>query len=72
MARATPRRSFAAGSTRKALTSGHSEGLRAVRTFDGFAAVSQAAFAVEEGETVRAMGPNRSGKSTIFNDIAGM
>jgi hypothetical protein len=41
----------AAGSAREVLTGGSSEGLGAVRTFDGFAAVSKAACAVEEGET---------------------
>jgi len=72
MARGTPRRSFAAGSDWVALTSGPSESLGTVRTFDGFAAVWKAAFAVEEGETTPLMGPNRSGKSTIFIGIAGV
>jgi branched-chain amino acid transport system ATP-binding protein len=40
--------------------------------FDGFTAVSDVSFLVEEGEILGLIGPNGSGKSTTFNCVAGM
>src|SRR5262245_7966428 len=42
------------------------------KTFDGFTAVSDVSFLVEEGEILGLIGPNGSGKSTTFNCVAGM
>ncbi len=41
------------------------------KTFDGFAAVSDARLEVEKGEVVAVIGPNGAGKTTLFNLITG-
>jgi len=41
------------------------------KTFDGFAAVSDAQLGVEKGEVVAVIGPNGAGKTTLFNLITG-
>ncbi|MDQ1330041.1 MAG: transporter ATP-binding protein [Thermodesulfobacteriota bacterium] len=47
----------------------HVENLQ--KTFDGFAAVSDAQLEVEKGEVVAVIGPNGAGKTTLFNLITG-
>src|SRR6266540_5519499 len=42
------------------------------KRFGGFTAVKQVAFEVREGEILGLIGPHGSGKSTIFNCIAGL
>ncbi|MDP3285215.1 MAG: ABC transporter ATP-binding protein [Desulfobacterales bacterium] len=41
------------------------------KSFDGFAAVSDAQLRVEKGEVVAVIGPNGAGKTTLFNLITG-
>lgn len=41
------------------------------KSFDGFAAVSDARLEVEKGEVVAVIGPNGAGKTTLFNLITG-
>jgi len=41
------------------------------KSFDGFAAVSDAQLGVEKGEVVAVIGPNGAGKTTLFNLITG-
>ena len=42
------------------------------RSFGGLRAVNSLSFAVEEGEIVGLIGPNGSGKTTVFNLISGV
>ncbi|RPH49521.1 MAG: ABC transporter ATP-binding protein [Desulfobacteraceae bacterium] len=41
------------------------------KSFDGFAAVSDAQLGVKKGEVVAVIGPNGAGKTTLFNLITG-
>ncbi|MBI4574110.1 MAG: ABC transporter ATP-binding protein [candidate division NC10 bacterium] len=44
---------------------------RLTKSFGGIRAVSGVSFAIEQGELLGIMGPNGSGKTTVFNLIAG-
>lgn len=44
---------------------------RLTKTFGGVLAVNGVSFAIEQGELLGIMGPNGSGKTTVFNLIAG-